>query len=1658
MRKIDENRAMNYIRKHERYKKWLVFALCISILSGSLTFYMLNKPATAMTEEGAKSVGLVLDTADAEFEQSLIEQMLEEERASEEEQLLELFGETSDEEEEEDLILDGESEDDSELSDEAEEEDLSGEDLTDDEEGESKVVKKIIKKVSTKSTNKSTDSALDEEKEDVVITVLYQDKAGEDIEESKELSITESFDLKEEAREFEGYIFTKGLIGEDEVVSIVKKTSDDAEVKESSEAVTSDDDEEETEIVRETEEIVFLDADTDEEVQAADSESGYTYYEATLADGNILVIDEDVDLTLVYTKVNEKEVFEYEADGVKVTVKLSDPAVLPDGAELKVNTLDENTYGYNYDAYIAALNANAEAIAKANGTEEAVEYDSKNVALFDICFMYEDKEFQLEEGTASVSIVFTDNKISDELGASDSEEVTVVHMPVAQEILQEVDSTREATDISAGDITVEVLTQSIVDLDGNADEISFETTSFSVYGAVMGTGDHTWEGSKSYSAQDIVKMFGDATYFGVVANSYDGNNNHSEANIAVKTISNIQQFSVGNSTTVYSHLTDYNVTVNKVVYGATKVGTFNFALFSDIGGTNKISGSEFSISTGSDGTGSYSMDVVDYIKSYASLYVYELDGNGNAILNGTTSGSYTVTYEGDAIEGNSDIVSYFSDNYIENIGKYLITGDTGILQKVEGATIYYKTSDSTYVGVQYVSGGEVVRTYEGAFPVSVDSMRGTAEEASSRLAYATSTDNVEVVNIIGSAPTEYSEGNLKTDLSKYYFKNANDINNYAVNTGFFIGDDTLLVINVDLTGIDSYTYNKITVNRKGTGDWNDIANQIVVNFVEKDDNGDYVPYTGTINADTASGLLVAPDANVNLYSSYAGTVIADDVNKVCEIHKITVRRFLSENGTATVTNVIDGAVASVQLYKYLNNENPGDLQFTFTVRALKHKTGGLNNTEYYLETLTNELTNIGSEINYTFDYDSYYITYDSDGKSNPRVWLVINENDIDATKYTQSITKDYDYIIARIALNEDLKSVKNVYYFNYDSENQSDLISGIESGISDTVKNAVVSYITKAADGNAISDLTKVAFYNEGSGLLRIHKMVVNDYASDVIRNNPKAILQNVWFRITNNSSGVYLAFQGFVGSSGTEQTWTDTAGKEHVITYNDATQWTIQGLDAGTYTVEEVGDGYTFGYDKATNKSYFIDSRELTGSDVSRITKYAVTVDDDEDGYHYGTGGNNWRKLFSHDVSAVKELEDDAPDYVTVGGKTETVQIANYYSLPVGPIQFTKNFSGAEWTSEMAFTFEIAAVGFRAYTSENELITDIEQPMPQKLNSTEVQDTVTITGADATYDETTGTYTATAQFSSIPFRYKGTYVYKITETNTGVDGIKYDSKVYYVRVDVKNMYTTFVKRYSYGNNPHTIYVQNGNTNTVEINNEDFYYLGAEITYATDAGFKDVVAFCTLSLPEGEDPQTVDFSKNVFQIDWDDTIGDVADVAFNNVKTGDLKVKKVWKDQAGTVVSKDQDSSLPLSIWQKTENAQTWTLYGAVVLSNDNNWEATVPVPVTDTNGNRYVYTIKEPDKYLNTYVVTYTYNENDYAGNEQQIITMGEESVRDTGYVMTNGNGGFGEVVITNQALSTNELPSTGGMGTTQYAALGALLIAIAFAGMMLLKKVILI
>ncbi|WP_024865311.1 hypothetical protein [Butyrivibrio sp. FCS014] len=948
MRSNEIVRAKNYIKKHERRKRWIAFALCLSLLTGTLTLYGLNKPATAMTAEGAKSVGLVLETADSEFEAGLIEQTQENKAENE----------NNDVTEAEDNAASGSGVEDQKGEDNSSDEAGLGSDTDDSEDGKES---SAVAGTSDEEEEEAADEASSEEasdeaskesstevKEDVVITVLYVDGEGEEIAESKELNISECFNVKEDTRSFEGYIFDKAVIDETEVVKVTKES---------------------------------------------DKETERAYYLADTANGEELEITEDAELKLIYNKVNDVDEFVYDQDGIKVTVKLSDPTILPAGVELSVKALEKDSEEYNYLAYIDALNESAEEIARANGEDTQTEYDETNTYLFDIAFVLDGIEYEPKDGTVSVSIEFTDNQISDGLDAKKAEDISIVHLPLTEEKMQEVASTSEATDITSADINVEIMENSSIEIGDGGDIVTFETTSFSVYGAIKSSSEHSWVGNQAYSAREIVEWLGDSTLFGVVAERYNGHTNHSEANIAVGKIENIQNYTIGISTRVYTELTEYKVKVNKVVHGSPKVGTFYFALFSDSEGKKKIGGSEFSITTGADGTGSHIIDFADLSKKYPGLYVFELDGEGGtAVMEGGTVGKYKVAYGTDYIAGVTDVARFFNDNYIVDMnGNDVVDA----LEKVDGATIYTPTGWNSYMGITYheqqVYGkkpnGEYGLTnytredYEGRMPVDHTAMLNDAKITSSKLAYAVSTGDVEVVNLVGTK----ENGSLMTDLSKYYFNVSSDPNDYAVNTGFSLPDNKLLLINVDLTDATNYTLSKIKYNTKGTGDWSQAANHIILNLVKRDANGDFIPFDGELTADTMSGTLIAPEATVHVTSSYSGTILADYVDKVCEIHKMDVRRYLDEQATVDIVN--EGSTIypfEIEARKLVDGDTPEhDEIFSFTLKYYNEKTKSW-------DTISDNIRNDGDRITYKFDDPTIYGMEYGEGNT---YYFLLTEND-----------------------------------------------------------------------------------------------------------------------------------------------------------------------------------------------------------------------------------------------------------------------------------------------------------------------------------------------------------------------------------------------------------------------------------------------------------------------------------------------------------------------------------------------------------------------------------------------------------------------------------------------------------------------------------------
>lgn len=170
-------------------------------------------------------------------------------------------------------------------------------------------------------------------------------------------------------------------------------------------------------------------------------------------------------------------VYNYEDGNIKVVATLSDPTAVPDDAKFIVTPVTGNG-DYDYDAYMEALNRDA---------EEGQEFTSDNTLLYDMGFFHymdvdgvvKQVEFEPAAGTVNVSIEFKKAQLSEGLGATDSDKISVTHLELDETIKSEIDTTADAQGITADDIVAQDLAADVTV--GDADTVVFTTDSFSIF-------------------------------------------------------------------------------------------------------------------------------------------------------------------------------------------------------------------------------------------------------------------------------------------------------------------------------------------------------------------------------------------------------------------------------------------------------------------------------------------------------------------------------------------------------------------------------------------------------------------------------------------------------------------------------------------------------------------------------------------------------------------------------------------------------------------------------------------------------------------------------------------------------------------------------------------------------------------------------------------------------------------------------------------------------------------------------------------------------------------------------------------------------------------------------------------------------------------------
>ena len=436
MRRNDECRAENFITGKKRYRKWIVTISILSIIVAVGTLYILNKPATAVSEDGASSVGMVLGEGSSA---ATVEASANDGHGQDAVHVA--------------SVTEGTSEDGSSVS--------------------------STSASSASTASSASDAGAARSVSGVVLTGVFTDQNGKKIHEDTKLSVSDVLDLTAAPEKIEGYQYQKATINDKTVKSIRKITSSDVSAAgseagegESGSAASATymyvmEDDSEVKVTEDTEidflyeavsdakavsvkatlvdefgneidadkysdislpafdrdgvlhlddaenppyedvrvktglfksvkysfekatvgesvitalkrtsvsgtqdagtesifaDFVSSDASSAASMSSADSDTQkYAYFYTT--DGKEwTALSEDTVVKMIYTS-GKKTSYTYEDNSIKVTATLQKADAIPDDAELVVTPVTEESKDYNYDAYMQALNDNADKIA-----------------------------------------------------------------------------------------------------------------------------------------------------------------------------------------------------------------------------------------------------------------------------------------------------------------------------------------------------------------------------------------------------------------------------------------------------------------------------------------------------------------------------------------------------------------------------------------------------------------------------------------------------------------------------------------------------------------------------------------------------------------------------------------------------------------------------------------------------------------------------------------------------------------------------------------------------------------------------------------------------------------------------------------------------------------------------------------------------------------------------------------------------------------------------------------------------------------------------------------------------------------------------------------------------------------------------------------------
>ena len=778
--------------------------------------------------------------------------------------------------------------------------------------------------------------------------------------------------------------------------------------------------------------------------------------------------------------------------------------------------------------------------------------------------------------------------------------------------VEDVKKAKVTLDTEAKIATVDEEEEEEEEVTESKDEVTFGVESFCVFAFSAGAGGlnnaASWEGSQTISVKSFKDKLGLAGHTAIYASVLDNTSDHLEGSIVVDTFNDSGNNVLNFAQRLVTQNEIQSITITKKVYDVSSAPReFKMGFYSDSNGKNKEADVTVTVPanklSGSICIRRVANPSLFNVLANHSLYVYEIDDKGNpskdAFYDADENKKYSVAYEnpenssmpneiesdkgefGNYINVINRADQYGAREYFGEKGFHTYLGSDYADDKYVDSNnqIHSDAQNNKFLWIKHADGTDSIRLQDykdlaGATDTYIHNLGAEEFERRTKLKKNLGIDeedlecvfakesirladakrgttkgktNFNVINLISSS------GKLVDDLKYANFHEPE--NGHAINSLLQTDekDDEYLLINIDATNKDTYVLNQLSIDGENA-DSNDgyprIGSHVIYNFVKKTSDGNFVPYTGTIEIDNvAAGMIFAPKATVRQVGGFRGSIVAYHVNRPggAEIHQKCIGSSERRYVDITVSNTAPGPeTTSVDLEatKILNGQTLQAGQFSFN---LEGEDGSVLQTKQNtadgkikFDRITYKEEDAGKTFNYTIkevtktDHNYKYDTH--------------------AANVTVKVEKDASGKLTATANYEDSKLIFTNTYINTAEGSivlgakkvleGKDLIAGQFSFQLKDSSGKVLQTATNDKDGNIVFKEITYTLSDVGTKTYKIEE--VNGKAAGYTYDDH---IVDVKVSVTDNNDGTLATSATYDGEAGYTFTNTYTANGSAVLT-----------------------------------------------------------------------------------------------------------------------------------------------------------------------------------------------------------------------------------------------------------------------------------------------------------------------------------------------------------------------------------------------------------------------------------------------------------------------------------------------------------------------------